>query len=160
MPKILIFNRISNFLFAQLFKINDSPQRIAFGVGLGVFSGLLPGTGPLAALFLAFIFRANRAAALLGSIFTNTWLSLITFILAIRVGSAILKLDFQKVQLKAQVLIKDFSLANFFKLSFFDVFLPLLTGYFVISLIFGVLSYLIILFIARRNFHGSKTIYP
>ena len=111
-----MLKKIITFLFAKLFKINDSAQKIAFGVGLGVFSGLLPGIGPVAALFLAFIFRANRAAALLGSILTNTWLSFLTFILAIKVGSAILKLSCQQVQQKAQLLIRDFSLVKFFKL--------------------------------------------
>ncbi|MDD5109551.1 MAG: DUF2062 domain-containing protein, partial [Candidatus Omnitrophica bacterium] len=66
MPEKSGFNKILNFLFSKLFKINDTAGKIALGVGLGVFSGLMPATGPLAALFLAFIFKANRAAALLG----------------------------------------------------------------------------------------------
>jgi len=155
-----VFKKIIALLFAKLFKINDSPQKIALGVGLGVFSGLLPATGPVASLFLAFIFRANRAAALLGSMLTNTWLSFVTFVLAIKVGSVILNLDWQQVQQKAQLLIKDFSLASFFKLSFFDVFLPVIVGYIVIGLFLGALSYLITLLIIRRNFYGSKTIHP
>jgi len=154
-----VFKKIIAFLFAKLFKINDSAQKIALGVGIGVFSGLLPGTGPLVALFLAFIFKANRAAALAGSMLTNTWLSFVTFILAIKVGSAILNLKWQQVQEKAQLLIKDFGLAKFFKLSFFDVILPVFVGYIVISLILGILSYLITLFIIRRNLYGTKRIY-
>ena len=154
-----MFKKIIAFLFAKLFKINDSAQKIALGVGIGVFSGLLPGTGPLVALFLAFIFKANRAAALAGSMLTNTWLSFVTFILAIKVGSAILNLKWQQVQEKAQLLIKDFGLAKFFKLSFFDVILPVFVGYIVISLILGILSYLITLFIIRRNLYGTKRIY-
>ena len=154
-----MFRKIIAFLFAKLFKINDSAGKIALGVGLGVFSGLLPGTGPIAALFLALIFRANRAAALLGSMLTNTWLSLVTFILAIKVGSAILNLNWQQVQQKAMLLIKDFGLAKFFKLSFFDLFLPVLIGYIVIGLILGTFSYLITLLITRRNLHGSQTIH-
>ncbi|MCG2713658.1 MAG: DUF2062 domain-containing protein [Candidatus Omnitrophica bacterium] len=73
-----MFKKIINFIFAKLFKINDSAGKIALGVGLGVFAGLLPGTGPAAALLLALVFRANRAAALLGSLITNTWLSVVT----------------------------------------------------------------------------------
>jgi len=147
MPKELVFKKIISFAFARLaalFKINDSAQKIALGVGLGVFSGLMPGTGPVAALFLAFVFRANRAAALLGSIFTNTWLSLATFILAIKLGSVILKLRW----------------AKFFKLSFLGALFPVIIGYIIIGLFLGIISYLITLFILRRNFHGRKTIYP
>ena len=157
MAQKAIFKTIKNFFIAKLFKINDSAEKIALGVGLGVFSGLLPGTGPAAALFLAFIFRANRASALLGSILTNTWLSLVTFILAIKVGSIILKLHWQEVCQKAQGLIHDFHWVKFFRLSFLEVLLPVIVGYIVIGLFLGIISYLITLLIIGRNVHGSKT---
>jgi len=152
-----MFKKIINFLFAKLFKINDSAQKIALGAGLGVFAGLLPGTGPAAALFLAFIFRANRASALLGGLLTNTWLSILTFILAIKVGSVILKLNWQTVQQQAQGLLKNFGWAKFFRVSFLEVFLPVITGYLVIGLVLGALSYCLTLLIIRRYFHGNKT---
>lgn len=152
-----MFNKIISFLSNKLFKINDSPGKIAFGAGLGVFSGIFPGTGPLAALFLAFIFKANRAAALICSMLTNTWLALVTFVLAIKAGSAILGTDWRKVQESAWLIINDFNWIRFWKLSFFEVFLPVIIGYLIISLALGVFSYLIILVIIRRNFHGDKT---
>ncbi|MDP2928087.1 MAG: DUF2062 domain-containing protein [Candidatus Omnitrophota bacterium] len=160
MPKEPRFKKIINFVFAKLFYINDSAQKIALGVGLGVFAGLLPGTGPAAALFLAFIFKANRAAALLGGLLTNTWLSLVTFILAIKVGSVILKLNWQTVQQQAQGLLKNFGWTGFFKLSFFEVLLPVIVGYLVIGLVLGALSYSLTLLIIRRNSHGDKTAHP
>lgn len=158
-----MFKKIISFVFARLaalFKINDSAQKIALGAGLGVFSGLMPGTGPVAALFLAFVFRANRAAALLGSIFTNTWLSLATFILAIKLGSVILKLRWEEVYQQAQGLIRDFHWAKFFKLSFSGALLPVIIGYIIIGLSLGAISYLATLLILRRNFDGRKTIHP
>ncbi len=154
------FKKIISFIFAKLFYINDSAERIALGVGLGVFSGLMPGTGPAAALFLAFIFRANRAAALLGSILTNTWLSLVTFILAIKLGSVILKLQWQEVFQKAQGLIYDFHWVKLFKLSFHEVFIPVITGYTIIGLFLGIISYSLTLLIFRRYTHGNKTNHP
>jgi len=157
MPKEPLFKKALNFIFAKLFFINDSAQRIALGVGLGVFSGLMPGTGPAAALFLAFVFRANRAAALLGSILTNTWLAIVTFILAIKVGSVILKMHWQEVYQKAQGLIHDFHWVKFFKLSFLEVLMPVITGYIIIGLFLGIISYFITLLIIRRYVHGSKT---
>jgi uncharacterized protein (DUF2062 family) len=160
MPKESNFKKIINFISAKLFRINDSAERIALGVGLGVFCGLLPGTGPVAALFLALIFRANRAAALLGSLLTNTWLSLVTFILAIKLGSVILNLHWQEVLKKAQGLIHDFGWFKFFKLSFFEVLMPVITGYIIIGLFLGIISYLVTLLIIRRNTYGSKTNYP
>jgi uncharacterized protein (DUF2062 family) len=155
MPKESFISKIGRFIFAKFFKINDSPQKIALGMGLGVFAGLMPGTGPAAALFLAFIFKANRAAALLGGLFTNTWLSIITFILAIKIGSAILIMNWQVVQEKAHNLIKDFSWSGFFKLSFSDVLLPLVIGYLVIGLVLGALAYGLTLLIFKSRLAGK-----
>ena len=160
MPKESLFNKIINFVSAKFFHINDSAQKIALGVALGVFSGLIPGTGPAVALFLALIFRANRAAALLGSILTNTWLSLLTFILAIKLGSVILGLHWQEVCQKAQSLISSFGWIKFFKLSFYDVLFPIIIGYVIMGLFLGLVSYFITLLIIRRNTHGSKTTHP
>ncbi|MCG2714481.1 MAG: DUF2062 domain-containing protein [Candidatus Omnitrophica bacterium] len=159
MPKESSFKKVINFIFAKLFYINDSAQKIALGVGLGVFSGLMPGTGPAAALFLAFVFRANRAAALLSSILTNTWLAVVTFILAIKVGSVILKTHWQEVYQLAQGAIHDFHWVKFFKLSFLEVLMPIITGYIIIGLFLGIISYFLTLLIIRRNNHGSKTTY-
>ena len=145
MPEGSVFKKLITVIFSKLFKINDSPRKIALGVGLGVFSGLMPGTGPVAALFLAFIFRANRAAALLGSLLTNTWLSLVTLVLAIKAGSLALGLHWQDVDRKMQGLLHDFSWAKFFKLSFLDVLLPVITGYLIIGLLLAAASYLLTL---------------
>ncbi|HNW40058.1 MAG TPA: DUF2062 domain-containing protein [Candidatus Omnitrophota bacterium] len=157
MSKESVLAKIIHFLFSKLFKINDSPEKIALGVGLGVFAGLIPGTGPAAALFLAFIFRANRAAALFGGLLTNTWLSIVTFILAIKVGSVILKMNWKIVQEQAQELLRNFGWAALFKLSFLQVLLPVILGYLIIGLILGAFSYSLTWLIIRRNFYGNKT---
>ncbi len=151
MPKESGFKKIINFILAKLFRINDSPQKVALGVGLGVFAGLMPGTGPLAALFLAFIFRANRAAALMGSLLTNTWLSLVTFILAIKTGAFVLKMNWQEVVQKGQMLIKDFSWVRFFKLSFSDVLLPVTVGYLIVGLVLGIFCYVVTLLVIKKR---------
>ena len=135
--------RFFKFLYLKLFRINDTPQRVALGLGLGVFSGIMPGTGGIAALTLAFIFRFNRAAALLGSIITNTWLSVITFVLALQIGSRIFGVNGRDLQQEWTLFIKGFHWANLFKVSILKMILPILTGYAVISLSAGVLVYLI-----------------
>ncbi|MDD5409542.1 MAG: DUF2062 domain-containing protein [Candidatus Omnitrophica bacterium] len=155
MAKESIFRKIINFIFAKLFKINDSAQKIALGVGLGVFSGLFPGTGPAAALFLAFVFRANRAAALLGSILTNTWLSVVTFILAVKIGSIVLSRHWQEVYQKAQGLIRGFCWGSFLKLSLLDVVLPVVTGYLIIGLFLGAVSYLVSFLIIKKSIYKN-----
>lgn len=145
-----LFKKFINVIVNKLFKINDSPQRIALGVGLGVFSGLIPGMGPVASLFLAFIFRANRAAALLGSLLTNTWISLVTFLLAVKAGSLVLGLHWQDVNQRMEWLLHDFSWAKFFNLSFVDVLLPIIIGYLIVGLVLAAASYLLTLAIIKK----------
>ena len=142
--------RFLKLLYIKLFRINDTPQKIALGFGLGVFTGILPGTGPLAALCLAFIFRVNRAAAFLASLATNTWLSIIIFLLSIKTGSAIMNLNWQDVYQTTTALFKDFHWQNFFKISVVKILLPVILGYLIISLCVGFVSYIVILIIIKR----------
>jgi len=145
------FLKLKDFLYAKLFKINDTPQRIALGFGLGIFTGNLPGTGPLAALFLALVFRVNRAAALFASLLTNTWLSLVTFLLAIKVGSAIFKISWQGLQNDWSALINHLSWQNLFQASILKIILPVVTGYLCISFCLGIIFYIVVLIIIKRT---------
>ena len=140
-------SKIKEWLYQNLFKINDTPQKIALGLGLGVFAGIFPGTGPLASLFLAFIFRANRASALIGSLLTNTWLSVLTLLLAIKLGALMFGIQWQEIQNNGTSLIKHFSWTNLFKLSSLKIILPVTVGFILISFCFGLLVYLISLLI-------------
>ena len=139
-----------DLLYVKLFKINDTPQRIALGFGLGVFTGILPLTGPLAALFLAVIFRVNRASALLASLLTNTWLSLVTFLLAIKTGSAIFKVNWQSLQRDWSILINHLSWQNLLRASALKIMLPVMTGYLLISFCSGVLAYAVVLIVIKK----------
>jgi uncharacterized protein (DUF2062 family) len=142
--------RFLKFIYLKLFRINDAPHRIALGFGLGVFLGILPGTGPIAALCCAFLFRLNRAAALLGSLLTNTWLSIVTFVFSVKIGSFVMRLDWQKVYQGWAAFFKDFHWANLFKLGVLEIALPVLLGYFIISLCAGILGYIISLIVVIR----------
>lgn len=150
------FKRLLEFLYLKLFKINDTPQKIALGLGLGVFAGIFPGTGPAASLFLAFIFRVNRASALIGSLLTNTWLSVVTFLLAIKLGAVIFGIQWQDIQNNGSSLIKHFNWINLFKLSTLKVFLPVMVGFIVVSFCFGLLVYLISLAVIIKVRGGNK----
>lgn len=135
--------KITGWVYQKLFKINDTPQKIALGLGLGVFAGTFPGTGPAASLFMAFIFRANRASALIGSLLTNTWLTVVTCLLAIKLGAVVFGLNWQEIENNGASLIKHFSWLNLFKLSTLKVFLPFVISFIVISFCFGLLAYLV-----------------
>ncbi len=141
-------NRIRRFfrlLYEKLVKINDTPQRVALGFGLGAALGIFPGTGPIAALTLAWLLRLNRASAVLGSLLTNTWLSFVTFLLSVKIGSAIMKISLQQVQEQWRELNSNFSWSKLLNLSSMKFVLPVLIGYLIIGVVMGLMAYLLAL---------------
>ena len=144
-------------ILVGLFTLNDTPQKIAFGLGLGVFAGILPGTGPIAAVFLAALFRANRAASLIGSLTTNTWLSFVTFVIAVKLSAWLWGYKWIDVYNQWSVLIREFHWANIIKTSFLQLILPLFTGYIAIALGLGIAVYLIALIAFKLFRQGSQT---
>jgi hypothetical protein len=144
-------------ILSSILKINDSKQKIALGFGLGVLSGIFPGTGPLVAVFLSFILRANYVSALLGSLLTNTWLSIVTFLLAIKVGAVIMGVNWQDVQKEWGLFLSNFQWVSLIKISVLKLILPVFLGYLVIACIAGLLSYLIVLIIL--NLKRKETIF-
>jgi uncharacterized protein (DUF2062 family) len=134
----------------RLFKINDSPQKIALGVGLGVFLGIFPGTGPMAALFVALLLPVNRASVILGVLATNTWLSIATFLLSIKVGSVIMHLNWQDVLSDWSRFLHEFQPGDLFKVSVLKIILPVLLGFTILAFSFGLVAYLATLIVFTR----------
>lgn len=60
--------RIFRYVYLKLVRKNDSPERVGRGAGIGIFVGVFPTFyfGPIIAVAVAHVARANRAAALLG----------------------------------------------------------------------------------------------
>jgi uncharacterized protein (DUF2062 family) len=130
-------------VYLKLVKINDSPGKIALGLGIGVFSGIMPMVGPLAAIFLATICKANRASALLGALFTNTWLSFIILPLSIKAGSLTLGLNRQEVYNNWTLFLRDFRWLNLFKFAVLKIICPVVLGYIIVAICAGLLIYLL-----------------
>lgn len=127
----------------HLFTLNDDPHDLALGFGLGIFLGILPGTGPLAALICAQFLRVNRAAAFFGALLTNTWFSLVVLGLSAHVGAKVMSVDLAQLTHSIQAAFKPFHFSNLFKLSFSQVILPILTGFAIVSISCGILAYII-----------------
>ncbi len=137
------FKRFLKLIYLKLFRINDTPQKIAQGAGIGVFLGILPGTGPIAAVFMAFVLRANRAAAFLGSLLTNTWLSVASFLLAIKIGSWLMGISWQAAHHDLMPVLKNFQFKSLLNFSIFKIISPLLIGYLIVSFCLGLIVYLV-----------------
>jgi len=143
-------------IYFKLFRINDNPQKIAMGVGLGVFLGIMPGTGPIAALFLAILLRINKASALLGSVITNIWLSIPLFLLSVKAGSLVTGLKYSDIHTAWNNFLKDFHWMELLHTSVYKVIFPILTGYAIVSLCAGMLAYLFTLIILKSAPHKMR----
>ncbi len=141
------------YLYNQLVKADDSPHRLALGFGVGVFLGILPLTGPIASLVVAAVFRINKAAALLGSVVTNTWLSFVTFMISLKIGSSILGRDWQVILERCRDLMQHFDWKVFLDVSMQDIALPLFIGYLITGFFSGVIGY----FLARLLLRMKRT---
>jgi hypothetical protein len=138
-------------LYQEIFKIDDSPQKIALGLSIGIFTGVFPGIGPMVALFLAFLFRANRAAALFGSLLTNTWISFIVFIFAIRLGAHIFDISWRTTREEWNYFLRMMHWEELFKVSFYKAILPTLLGYLIIAIILAALTYLLAILLLKLD---------
>ncbi len=78
-------------IYLQILRIDDPPERIARGAAIGVMMGILPtfGLGIILSIIFAFIFRANKAAAVLGSLIMNPVTSTFFWTLSALVGSVV-----------------------------------------------------------------------
>lgn len=153
--KFLSFFRL---IYLKLVKINDTPAKVALGLSLGVFCGIMPGIGPIAALFLAWIFKVNKTAALLGSISTNTWLSAVIFLLSIKIGAGIIGKEWKLVLNDWLNVLSNFSFLRLFKLTLLKVIFPVLLGYVVVALGIGLLVYVVSLFLIKsKRYYEDKS---
>ena len=141
----------------KLISIEDTPQRKALGLGLGVFLGNFPGVGPLAAWMGAYLLKVNQAAALVGSFLTNTWLTFFTLILSAKLGSFLRGEDWQQVEKNLNDILHNLSWQKLSSPIVFNTVISILLGYLVVSLILGILAYwLALYFFNSRKFKSIK----
>ncbi|HPX94150.1 MAG TPA: DUF2062 domain-containing protein [Candidatus Moranbacteria bacterium] len=131
--------KIKKFL-RQFFTLNDSPHNIAAGFALGVFLGIIPG-GVLTALVLATILRVNRASATAGVLATNMWGTIAIMPFAALIGGFLF--DTTPSYLTEQFdNTYHLGIRYFFSnVIFFDLALPLLTGFLVAASAISLIAY-------------------
>ncbi len=81
--------RKMKLVYLKLLRIDDPPERIARGAAIGVCMGVLPtfGAGIILSFLLALVFKANKAAAVLGSFIMNPVTSPFFWTLSVALGS-------------------------------------------------------------------------
>jgi len=91
-PLPVRLKRAVRFYYLRLARIDDPPERIARGAAIGVLMGILPtfGLGALLAIIFSFVFKANKAAALIGSIIMNPLTQPFFIAASITLGSVLL----------------------------------------------------------------------
>lgn len=92
---LIKIKRRAKLIYLRIMRIDDPPGRIAMGAAIGVLMGVLPtfGIGTILSLAAAFVLRANKASAVLGSIIVNPLTSPFFWTLSIMVGSFIMRED-------------------------------------------------------------------
>lgn len=97
-PLIRLKRRL-RLIYLKILRIDDPPERIAAGAAIGVLMGVLPtfGLGTLLSLGLAFVLKANKAAAVLGSFIVNPLTSPFFWTLSLLVGSVLMREDYQSI---------------------------------------------------------------
>ncbi len=145
--------RIKRFA-KSLIKINDSPKKIALGVAIGVFWGILPTFG-FAILFsvpTAFLLKANRLSAIAGTFVSNPLTWPFIYPLGWKIGQRILGLppaDFSEGSFGVQNLL---SLGK-------SLLVRSLVGNSLLATSISLLSYLVVLIVVtrykRRHTSGS-----
>jgi uncharacterized protein (DUF2062 family) len=138
-------------VYEKLFKIDGTPQKVAAGLGLGVFFGVMPGMGPIIATFFAVLLRVNIAAALLGSILTNTWLSIPVFFIAATVGANITGSRYSDIANAWSVIWNNFTWQEFSGLSVYKIIFPVMIGYMIVSSVLALITYVAVFAILRYN---------
>jgi len=142
--------RIRDYI-KQFFLIDDTPHKVAGGAALGLFLGITPGEGVLATLFLAWLFRLNRLAALAGVLAVNMWTTVVALPVAAAIGGLIFRVSPNELS-------KDFheslSLGPSYLFSWNilrETALPLLSGYVIFAGTIAATAYFGLLFLLVKR---------
>jgi len=121
--------------YLRVLRMDDPPEKIARGAAIGVCMGILPtfGIGGFIAFGIAFLLKANKAAAVIGSFIMNPVTSAFFWSMSMVVGSLVLHENYNHMisKFKGESLLSG---AGW-------VYMVFLTGNVLISAIFTISSY-------------------
>jgi uncharacterized protein (DUF2062 family) len=86
------FRHWLRYQYVKLVRLNDSPEKVAGGLALGVVLGILPtfGLGVVLAVLIAGPLKVNRVSAIIGTLVMNPWTTPFFWALSYLAGSLVL----------------------------------------------------------------------
>ena len=158
----LYYRLTKKFFLQTVLHANDSPHRIALGVGLGFFVGFTPTIGfqMIIVVFLAWLLRANKAVGVPLVWISNPVTFIPLYFPSYWLGCKMMGMEGTLSEfetLKDSLLADDLGLrdraAQLWELGL-DIMAPLWLGSMVVATIFGVATYLItLLWITQHRLH-------
>ncbi len=136
--------------FKLLFTIKETPHRIALAFALGIFIGMSPllGIHTVLGILIAWVFRLNKLATVVGVYITNPWTIIPIYTFGTWVGAKCLGIadivpDIDWRNVSAAALLNELR----------PLLMPFVVGTFLIGTVFAVVGYFIIYRLTRRA-HG------
>jgi hypothetical protein len=156
------FIRQVKLMVLRFIRLRGLPEEIAKGIALGIFIGMTPTFGfqMLIAIFLAYLLRKNRLAAVLGVWVTNPVTAPVIYAIEYEMGRILLGME-------RATLPSKFSWAAYADLGW-NIMYPLWVGGILTGIVLGLLSYFITLRIVpivkglriprwpRRHWHRKR----
>jgi len=127
--------RWGRYIYLRLVRQNDEPDKVAKGVGLGVFLGIFPtfGVGTILAVLIATWVKWNRASSVLGTFIMNPFFSPFFMSLSVLVGNILVPSRFQ-------ITVEGFRGGRLWS-GFFHAVPVYLLGNILVSTVFAALAY-------------------
>lgn len=146
------FRRWGKLKYYHLLRIEDTPRKVAWGAAIGVFIGIFPsfGLGIIISFILAWIFKFNKTAAVVGSCIMNFITSPFFWALSMFTGALIMQVDIHQLQeahANGRILLEEMNISNLMTFLSQSWYLALayLVGNLIISTIFAVATYWLLL---------------
>jgi uncharacterized protein (DUF2062 family) len=127
--------RWGRYIYLRLVRQNDEPDKVAKGVGLGVFLGIFPtfGVGTILAVLIATWVKWNRASSVLGTFIMNPFFNPFFMSLSVLTGNLLVPSRFR-------ITVESFRGGRLWS-GFFHAVPVYLLGNILVSTVFAVLAY-------------------
>lgn len=131
-----------------MLKLGDTPHRLSLAFAVGVFIGMSPllGVHTVLGILVAYIFRLNKLATVIGVYITNPWTIIPIYTFSIFIGakclgieSIIPSIDWKSVSFSS--LLNEFS----------PILMPFVVGTIIVGAVSSVVSYFVIYRMLKRK---------